>query len=36
MSRKYNRNIHDAVMEVPFKKSHSHDKSRYYNGFSAD
>ena len=36
MSRKYNRPIDDAVMEVSIEKSPYNNKSPYYDGFSAD
>ena len=36
MSRKYNRIIDDTVMEVSIEKSRYNDKSRYYDGFSAN
>ena len=37
MSQKYNNMIiEDAVMEVSLEKSHYNDKSRFYDGFSAD
>ena len=36
MSRKYNRIIDDAVMEVSIEKSHYNDEYRYYDAFSTD
>ena len=36
MSRKWNRIIDDVVMEVSIEKSPSHNKFRYYDGFSAE
>ena len=35
-SWKHNRMLDHSVMEISIEKSHYNDKSRYYDGFSAD